>query len=66
MKEQTLSPAERCPALGVYSKLLDVLDNRDTLEVLFPAGKPMVHPKSRKLKSPVLSVRLGTLGACTH
>ena len=39
MKEQALSPAERCPALSVDSKPLGVLDIRDTLEVLFRAGK---------------------------
>jgi hypothetical protein len=39
MKEQALSPAERCPALSVDPKPLGVLDIRDTLEVLFRAGK---------------------------
>jgi hypothetical protein len=39
MKEQALSPAEPCPALSVDSKPLGVLDIRDTLEVLFRAGK---------------------------
>jgi hypothetical protein len=39
MKEQALSPAERCPVLSVDPKPLGVLDIRDTLEVLFRAGK---------------------------
>jgi len=39
MKEQTLSSAERCPTLSVDSKPLGVLDIRDTLEVLFRAGR---------------------------
>ena len=70
MREQALSPAERCPALSVDAKPLGVLDIRDTLEVLFRAGKmsggaaiQLLLPRARARQSLASVLAAGAIGS---